>query len=105
MARDPGGADRSRLDWLGGRYEVCATAGSGGEGRVVQAFDHQHDRFVALKLRPAVGDRESLLAEVRVLLNLAPHPGLPMVRDDFFDGDDHVMVMEWVEGANLSQVL
>jgi hypothetical protein len=30
---------------LGGRYEVLATLGSGGEARVLKALDRQHDRL------------------------------------------------------------
>ena len=27
-----------------------------------------------------------------------PHPALPLVREDFFDGDDYVVAMDWVDG-------
>ena len=33
------------------RYELLEVAGQGGEGRVLRALDHQHDRIVALKVR------------------------------------------------------
>ena len=36
---------------------------------------------------------------------LSPHPGLPTVRDDFFVDARYVVVMDWVEGADLSPVL
>ena len=56
---------------------MLATLGSGGEARVVKALDRQHDRFVALKIRPVrdAAAREELLGEARVLLALPPHPG------------------------------
>ena len=87
-------------DLLRDRYELLEVLGEGGEGRVVKALDHQHDRFVALKIRTvhAGDDREALLSEARVLLAIPPHPHLPLVRDDFFDGDQYVIAMDWVEG-------
>src|SRR3954453_22767531 len=81
--------------------------GAGGEARVVKALDRQHDRIVALKIRPAGDDavREDLLSEARVLLALPPHPALPLVREDFFDHDDYVVAMDWVDGTDLARLL
>ena len=89
------------------RYEVLGTLGAGGEARVVKALDRQHDRVVALKIRPAGDDavREDLLSEARVLLSLPPHPALPLVREDFFDRDDYVVAMDWVDGTDLATLL
>ena len=89
------------------RYEVLAVLGAGGEARVVKALDRQHDRIVALKIRPAGDDpgREELLSEARVLLSLPPHPALPLVREDFFDRDDYVVAMDWVDGTDLATLL
>ncbi|HVL07352.1 MAG TPA: protein kinase [Acidimicrobiales bacterium] len=90
-----------------GRYEPLEVVGSGAQGRVVKALDHLHDRPVALKVR-AVGsgaDRAALLSEARILFGLPPSPHLPIARDDFFDGDDYVIVMDWVEGTNLDRIL
>ena len=42
---------------LSGRYEVLETLGAGGEARVVKALDRQHDRLVALKIRPVRDER------------------------------------------------
>src|ERR1044071_6555853 len=89
------------------RYEVLATVGSGGEAQIVKEHDRQHGRFVALKIR-SVRDqaaREDLLGEARVLLALPPHPALPLVREDFFDRDDYVVAMDWVEGPDLAPLL
>jgi class 3 adenylate cyclase/WD40 repeat protein len=89
------------------RYELLETLGAGGEGRVVKALDHQHDRFVALKILPvrSATDREDLLAEAGILLGLAPHPALPLVREDFFDGDEYVIAMDWVDGTDLGSLV
>ena len=81
--------------------------GLGGEGRVLRAMDRQHDRQVALKIRPAPAGaaRDELLREARVLLSLDPHPGLALVRDDFFRDDEYVIVMDWIEGVDLDRLL
>ncbi len=93
---------------LHGRYEVLAVVGRGGEGTLVRAVDRRHGRDVALKLRRVPGDprdAERLLVESRTLLSLRPHSGLPLARDDFFEDDRHVLVMDWVEGIDLWAVL
>src|SRR5581483_4606150 len=103
--RRPAPGDVTRL--LRGRYRILEEIGSGGEGRVVRALDKQHDRVVALKIRP-VGNgmrRQDILREARILLSLSPHAGLPVVRDDFFDEDEYVVAMDWVEGTDLARLV
>ncbi len=89
------------------RYEVLSTLGAGGEGHVFKALDLQHDRVVALKIREVRDDRlrDELLNEARILLAVSPHPALPLVREDFFDGDRYVVAMDWVEGTDLARLL
>ena len=36
---------------------------------------------------------------------LPPHPALPLVREDFFDRDDYVVAMDWVDGTDLATLL
>jgi len=74
---------------------------------VLRALDHLHGRQVALKIRPVGGDasRASLLSEARLLLSLAPHPGLPLVREDFFVDERYVIAMDWIEGTDLEALL
>jgi WD40 repeat protein/class 3 adenylate cyclase/tRNA A-37 threonylcarbamoyl transferase component Bud32 len=89
------------------RYEVLETLGVGGEARVVRALDRQHGRTVALKIR-ALRDghaRDELLREARTLLALSPHAALPLVREDFFDGDSYVVAMDWVDGTDLATLV
>jgi WD40 repeat protein/tRNA A-37 threonylcarbamoyl transferase component Bud32 len=89
------------------RYEVLDVVGKGGEGEVIRALDHQHGRNVALKVR-RVGDeaaREQLLSEARLLLSLSPHPGLPLVREDFFVDGRYCIAMDWIEGRDLQAEL
>jgi WD40 repeat protein/class 3 adenylate cyclase/energy-coupling factor transporter ATP-binding protein EcfA2 len=89
------------------RYEVLELLGIGGEGRVVKALDQRHGRFVTLKIRPVRDGqaRDELLSEARILLAVPPHPALPLVREDFFDGEDYVVAMDWVEGTDLATLL
>lgn len=89
------------------RYEPRAQVGAGGQGVVLCARDLVHDRLVAVKVRHArsSAEREELLAEARTLLNLRPHPGVPLVREDFFANGRYHIVMDWVEGVDLEQLL
>jgi class 3 adenylate cyclase len=62
---------------------------------------------VALKVRRLPSDeaRERLLVDGRTLLDLTPHPAIPVVRDDFFLDDSHVLVMDWVEGTHVGRIV
>jgi class 3 adenylate cyclase/tetratricopeptide (TPR) repeat protein len=89
------------------RYELKERLGGGAQGTVWRAFDQQHRRDVALKVRAAGkgADREALLTEARTLFELHPHAGLPLVREDFFDGEHYFLVMDWVAGQSLADIL
>ena len=93
---------------FGSRYEVLRTVSEGRRASVLQALDKEHDRLVALKVYPVTDDdRDELLAEARLLMSIDPHPALPVVRGDFFthDRDRYVVVMNWIDGTDLQQVL
>jgi WD40 repeat protein/tRNA A-37 threonylcarbamoyl transferase component Bud32 len=96
-----------KTELLRERYETLEVVGRGGESEVLRALDHLHDRYVALKVRPASDEasRTELLTEARLLLSLAPHPGLPLVREDFFEGERYVIAMDWIEGTDLEALL
>jgi hypothetical protein len=89
------------------RYEPLQVVGAGGQSTVLQALDHERGRLVGLKVRPrgSPEDEGSLLSEARILLGLEPHPLLCRVREDFFSGDRYFLVMDWVEGTTLADVL
>ena len=107
MAQPGGNIGTSTERLIKDRYEVLGTLGAGGEGHVVKALDRQHDRFVALKIREVRDERlrDELLNEARILLAVPPHPALPLVREDFFDGDRYVVAMDWVDGTDLATLL
>ena len=96
-----------RTELLRERYEPLEVVGRGGEGEVIRALDHLHDRQVALKVRSVADDasRSHLLSEARLLLSLSPHPGLPLVREDFFVDERYVIAMDWIEGTDLDALL
>ena len=96
-----------KTELLRGRYETLEVAGTGGEGEVIRALDHLHGRQVALKIRPVADEdsRTHLLSEARLLLSLSPHPGLPLVREDFFVDARYVIAMDWIEGTDLEALL
>jgi eukaryotic-like serine/threonine-protein kinase len=90
-----------------GRYEVLEIVGRGGQGTVLRALDVVHQRQVALKVKalPRNEDRKAALEEARVLFAVRPHPNLALLREDFVLGDRYYLVMDWIEGKNLRQVL
>ena len=96
-----------KTELLRERYEPLEVVGRGGEGEVIRALDHLHGRQVALKVRPVADDasRTHLLSEARLLLSLSPHPGLPLVREDFFVDERYVIAMDWIEGTDLEALL
>jgi serine/threonine protein kinase len=88
---------------IAGRFVHLGPLGGGGQGVVERALDTATDRVVALKVRPIgpATDRDAILDEARVLLALPPHPNVALARADFFDGDRHVLVMDFADGPNL----
>jgi serine/threonine-protein kinase len=86
---------------------MLETLCAGGEARVVRALDRQHNRFVALKIRPArqCTERAELLSEAGLLLAIPPHPASPLARKDFFEGASYVVAMDRVDGIDLARLL
>ena len=90
---------------IGGRYELIRPAGAGAEGTVFHARDLATNTDVAVKTRPLPDDGRDFELEAELLRNIKPHHGLPMVRDAFVDDGNAVLVMSWVEGTNLQELL
>ena len=97
---------------LQGRYRICSVLGQGGMGCVYLAQTLALDRFVAIKeMHSTISDPEAWAAavrqfrsEARILASLE-HPGLVGVTDYFEEGNACYLVMSFVDGQNLEQVL
>jgi Tol biopolymer transport system component len=89
-----------------GPYEITAPIGAGGMGEVYRATDTKLKRDVAVKVLPShvAADPERLArfqreAEVLASLN---HPNIAIIHGLEQAGDVHALVMELVEGDDLS---
>jgi predicted Ser/Thr protein kinase len=93
----------------GGRYHIEEPIGDGGMARVYRATDSRLGRVVALKiLRDQFTNEpefvERFRQEARLAANLA-HPNIVGVYDVGEDHGQYFMVMEYVPGQNLKQVI
>lgn len=86
---------------LQNRYRVVRELGRGGMGAVYEAIDQRVSCVVALKETLVGKDFER---EAALLANLR-HPGLPKVMDYFKEGDGEFLVMEFIPGHDLAELL
>ena len=91
-----------------GDYEILAILGSGGMGRVYKVRNIISNREEAMKilLPDFAADHDlaaRLVAEIRTLATLE-HPNIAQLRTAFRDGNQFVMVMEYVEGTTLEKL-
>ncbi|QHC20695.1 serine/threonine-protein kinase [Streptomyces sp. GS7] len=98
---------------IAGRYELSVLLGQGGMGQVWIGYDRRLDRRVGVKLlRPdrvaGTPDGEEMrrrfVRECRVTAQV-DHPGLVTVHDAGSDDEDLYLVMQYVDGADLSDHL
>lgn len=94
---------------LGNRYEILRKIGDGGMAFVYEARDKLLNRTVAVKvLRPEfVDDQEFLVKfkrEAEAVASLS-HPNIVNVYDVGEDGKVHYIVMEYVDGQNLKEII
>ncbi len=94
---------------LGNRYEIISKIGDGGMAFVYQAKDRLLNRVVAVKvLRPEFVDDEEFLAkfkrEAEAVANIN-HPNIVNVYDVGCDGKINYIVMEYVDGQNLKEII
>lgn len=98
---------------INGRYLIMRKVGQGGMGAVYQIADtFQGNRVLALKemsdaaIDPA--DKPYMVAQFEreaLLLQRLNHPNLPYVTDKFSVSGRHYLVMEYVNGRTLQQML
>src|SRR6266699_6917407 len=97
---------------LSGRYRIEKSIAAGGMGAVYRAIDTRFNRSCAVKemLDEFQSDNERTQAvewfgrEATLLLDLN-HPCIPRVRDFFVEGGRHYLVMDFIEGRTLGDVL
>ncbi|HAE82250.1 MAG TPA: hypothetical protein DCK85_02575 [Ktedonobacter sp.] len=96
----------------GGRYRIEKPVAAGGMGAVYRAIDTRFNRPCAVKemLDEFQSDSERTQAvewferEATLLLDLN-HPCIPRVRDFFVEGGKHYLVMDFIDGRTLGEVL
>jgi serine/threonine protein kinase len=92
---------------LQNRYRIVRELGHGGMGTVYEAVDQRVNCIVALKETTAGNDGEAKRAferEASLLANLR-HSTLPKVMDYFTEGDGDFLVMEFIPGYDLAELL
>jgi serine/threonine protein kinase/uncharacterized protein with WD repeat len=91
---------------LQNRYRIIRPLGRGGMGHVYEAMDESVDAIVAIKETFADTDRmrRAFEREAKLLANLR-HPALPRVTHHFFEGDKQFLVMDFIEGEDLQELI
>src|SRR6266436_4397891 len=91
---------------LQNRYRIIRQLGRGGMGAVYEAVDQRLEAIVALKETFSVDERlrRQFEQEARLLAQLH-HPALPRVSDYFTEGDRAFLVMQFIGGADLAEII
>jgi serine/threonine protein kinase/Tfp pilus assembly protein PilF len=91
-----------------GPYRIVEQLGSGGMGVVYKAHDTRLERNVAIKVIPATNSspvlEAALLREAQLTSSLS-HPGIVTIYDILFLGGTTCIVMEFVQGRPLQQLI
>lgn len=91
---------------LQNRYRIEKHIGQGGMGKVYVASDQRFNSTVAIK-ETVFEDknlRKAFEREAR-LLNSLKHQALPRVSDHFTEGDGQFLVMEYIAGEDLAEMM
>ncbi len=88
------------------RYRIISELGHGGMGTVYQAMDENLNCIVAVKETFAKSEehRRAFRREAELLANLS-HPTLPKVMDHFTHGEGQFLVMQFLSGHDLAELL
>ena len=95
-------------DLANGRYRILRPLGRGGMGLVYLVYDERLGRLWAMKTYPESGaltEAGRSLEKELALLGGLHHPYLPEPADIFMDGASLCLVMTYVEGKNLRQLV
>lgn len=88
------------------RYLIEKQIGAGGMGAVYLAVDQRFGSYVAIKETFYSDDEFGDAFEREAhLLNSLHHPALPHVSDYFTESEGHFLVMQYIEGEDLSAIL
>jgi serine/threonine protein kinase len=94
---------------ISGRYELGDRLGSGGMSTVYRATDRVLERTVAVKiLAEHLSDDDKFVARFRreaLAVAKLIHPNIVQVYDTGVDSGRHYIVMEYVEGKSVAQLL
>jgi len=91
---------------LQARYRIIRQLGQGGMGAVYEAMDERLDAVVALKETLFADERlrKQFEREARLLARMH-HPALPRVSDHFSEGEGQFLIMQYIEGDDLAQMM
>lgn len=91
---------------LQNRYRIDKQIGQGGMGKVYVATDERVNSTVAIKetVFEDSGLRQAFEREAR-LLNSLKHTALPRVSDHFNEADGQFLVMEYIAGEDLAEMM
>ena len=90
-------------DWLDQRYRLIRVLGEGGQGSVYLAIQERIYKFYAVKV--VQKEQETFSRESVELWKRMSHPGLPEIVDIVETEQEICLVMEYVEGQTLEEVL
>lgn len=91
------------------QYQLLEKVGAGGMGEIYKALDTRLNRTVAIKVLPSAksGDperRRRFLQEAQAASGLN-HPSIITIHDVISEGDTEFMVMEYVHGKTLNDLI